>query len=251
MLAGLVAGRWITPLKREFLTPLDEGMAMDMPITVPRMSSTQAADDLQARDMILCRFPEVEMVVGKAGRAETATDPAPLDMIETMIAFRPREFWPRRCLRPEDTERQAAAVLDALAAAEIIRDPGDAAARRELANRVAMEAVPLFDAQMREAAYQRNKEFERDLGHRQARYAVARLIDWLERAELLLPASRPAGSLTRSTRSSPPTPPTWHGADTGGGGRDHPRCPSQADRARRDPAGDQPRRHFDRGSRRV
>ena len=108
----------MTPLQREFLTPLDEGMVMDMPITVPRMSATQAADDLKARDMVFCRFPEVDMVVGKAGRAETATDPAPLDMIETMIDFRPREFWPRRCLRPADTERQAAAVLDALAAAE-------------------------------------------------------------------------------------------------------------------------------------
>src|SRR5207248_2303246 len=57
VLAGLATGQWMTPLKREFLTPLDEGMAMDMPITVPRMSSTQAADDLRARDMILCRFP--------------------------------------------------------------------------------------------------------------------------------------------------------------------------------------------------
>jgi Cu(I)/Ag(I) efflux system membrane protein CusA/SilA len=193
IVAGLAVGCWMTPLKRQFVTPLDEGMAMDMPITVPRMSSTQAADDLRARDMILCRFPEVEMVVGKAGRAETATDPAPLDMIETMIGFRPREFWPRRCLLPEDAERQALAVLDALAAAGIIRDPGDGAARREVANRVAMEAVPLFDAQMREAAYQRNREFQLDLGHRQSRLAVATLIDWLERADALSPGVTAAG----------------------------------------------------------
>jgi Cu(I)/Ag(I) efflux system membrane protein CusA/SilA len=181
ILAGLAVGRWVSPLKIEPMTPLDEGMAMDMPITVPRMSSTQAADDLRARDMILCRFPEVEMVVGKAGRAETATDPAPLDMIETMIGFRPREFWPRRCLRPADSETQALAVLEALIRAGIIRDPGDSAARREVANRVAMEAIPLFDAQMREAAYQRNKEVERNLGHELARFAAASLIDWLER----------------------------------------------------------------------
>ena len=71
---------------------------MDMPITVPRASVTQSADDLKARDMVLCRFPEVDMVVGKAGRAETPTDPAPMDMIETMVNFRPREFWPRRKL---------------------------------------------------------------------------------------------------------------------------------------------------------
>jgi Cu(I)/Ag(I) efflux system membrane protein CusA/SilA len=193
ILVGLAAGQWITPLKREFVTPLDEGMAMDMPITVPRMSSTQAADDLRARDMILCRFPEVEMVVGKAGRAETATDPAPLDMIETMIGFRPREFWPKRCLQPKDVERHALAVLDALVAGSIIRAPNDAATRQEMANRAAMDAVALFDAQIREAAYQRNKEFERDLGTRQARYVVEQLIDLLERNDALTPGTVASG----------------------------------------------------------
>ena len=86
----------MTPLGREFMTPLDEGMVMDMPITVPRASVTESVDDLKARDMVLCRFPEVDMVVGKAGRAETPTDPAPMDMIETMVNFRPRELWPGR-----------------------------------------------------------------------------------------------------------------------------------------------------------
>lgn len=178
ILAGLVAGQWMTPLTRQFLTPLDEGMVMDMPISVPRMSAAQAADDLLARDMILCRFPEVDMVVGKAGRAETATDPAPLDMIETMVNFRPREFWPRRCLPPGVAETHAAAVLDSLVANGSVRDPGD---RKTTADAAAMEAVPLFDAQMREAAYQRNKEFEKDLGRRLARatteYLVGRLKD--------------------------------------------------------------------------
>src|SRR5262249_19618379 len=83
IIAGLAAARLMTRLQRQAITPLDEGMVMDMPITVPTMSATQAADDLKARDMILGRFPEVDMVVGKAGRAESATDPAPLDMIET------------------------------------------------------------------------------------------------------------------------------------------------------------------------
>jgi copper/silver efflux system protein len=193
ILAGLAAGRWVSPLKIEPMTPLDEGMAMDMPITVPRMSSTQAADDLRARDMILCRFPEVEMVVGKAGRAETATDPAPLDMIETMIGFRPREFWPRRCLRPADSEAQALAVLQALVRAGIIRDPGDLAAQREAANRAAMEAVALFDAQLREAAYQRNKEAERNFGHELARYTAATLADWLDRGGALTLDANAAG----------------------------------------------------------
>ncbi len=190
VVAGLAAAQWMTPLKREFLAPLDEGMVMDMPITVPRMSSAQATDDLKARDMVFCRFPEVDMVVGKAGRAETSTDPAPLDMIETMVNFRPREFWPRRCLRPADAEAQAAAVLDALAAQGLITAPENAAARRDLANQAAMEAVALFDAQMREAAYQRNKQFERDLSPRLARFAVARLLELLDEAGAL---AGPAG----------------------------------------------------------
>ena len=71
---------------------------------------TESVDDLKARDMVLCRFPEVDMVVGKAGRAETPTDPAPMDMIETMVNFRPREFWPRRKLRAADAEIQGRAV---------------------------------------------------------------------------------------------------------------------------------------------
>ena len=87
---------------------------MDMPITVPRASVTQSADDLKARDMVLCRFPEVDMVVGKAGRAETPTDPAPIDMIETMVNFRPRDHWPRRVMA-EDREARPP-VLDGLVA---------------------------------------------------------------------------------------------------------------------------------------
>src|SRR5262249_48721789 len=148
------------PLGREYVIPLDEGMVMDMPITVPRASVTQSAGDLKARDMVFCRFPEVDMVVGKAGRAETPFDPAPLDMLDTMINFRPREFWPKRCLRPADAEWQARATLEGLIKSKIIRPPDDIVAK---ANEAAMTAVALFDAQMREAAYQRNKEFERTL----------------------------------------------------------------------------------------
>ena len=65
-----------TQLGSEFMPALDEGSILEMPTTVPRVSVTQAADDLKARDAILRTFPEVWQVVGKAGRAETATDPA-------------------------------------------------------------------------------------------------------------------------------------------------------------------------------
>ena len=96
------------------MPPLDEGTTLDMPITVPRASVTQAADDLKARDALLRGFPEVESVIGKAGRADTPTDPAPLDMVETFVNFRPKELWPKRVLRFADAGRQTRAVLAAL-----------------------------------------------------------------------------------------------------------------------------------------
>src|SRR5262249_4817395 len=129
LLLALVADQTIRPLPREFLTPLDEGMIMDMPITVPRASIAESADDLKARDMVLCRFPEVDMVVGKAGRAETATDPAPMDMIETMVNLRPRSFWPRRLIRDVDAERFAREALDVLVRRRLVRLSGDSSAR--------------------------------------------------------------------------------------------------------------------------
>src|SRR4029077_15778736 len=97
-----------------FMPALDEGRTLDMPVTVPRASLTQTADDLKARDALLRGFPEVESVIGKSGRADTPTDPAPLDMVETFVNFRPKEFWPKRVLRYEDAARQTRAVLRTL-----------------------------------------------------------------------------------------------------------------------------------------
>ena len=78
-LAALALAAYNFPkIGTDYMPPLDEGSILDMPVTVPRASVTQAADDLKARDALLRRFPEVEMVVGKAGRADTPTDPSPL-----------------------------------------------------------------------------------------------------------------------------------------------------------------------------
>ena len=107
-----------THLGNEFMPALDEGSILDMPMTVPGVSVTQAADDLRARDAILRTFPEVRLVVGKAGRAETATDPSGLDMIETVINLRDREIWPKRKLKIEDARAQAGVALAALSLAE-------------------------------------------------------------------------------------------------------------------------------------
>ncbi len=162
VLVALLIEPRITPLIREFMTPLDEGMVMDMPITVPRASVSESVDDLKARDMVLCRFPEVDMVVGKAGRAETPTDPAPMDMIETMVNLRPREFWPRRKLRASDASAHCLAVLDALIARQVVAPPVDAQARRSLIEEAVAPALTQFDAMCREYAYHRNQELVRE-----------------------------------------------------------------------------------------
>lgn len=153
---GLVAQANMAPLGREFMTPLDEGMVMDMPISVPGVPITQGIDDLKARDMILCRFPEVAMVVGKLGRAETPTDPAPLDMIETMVEFHPRDYWPARSITRRDASAQALRVTGALAAGGLIEPPTPA-----LVQEIATASLALFDTQMREFAYQGSREFFR------------------------------------------------------------------------------------------
>ncbi len=83
-------------LGSEFMPPLDEGVLLYMPTTLPGISVTEAQKLLQVQDKILKSFPEVERVFGKAGRAETATDPAPFSMIETVIVLKPPDQWPKK-----------------------------------------------------------------------------------------------------------------------------------------------------------
>jgi Cu(I)/Ag(I) efflux system membrane protein CusA/SilA len=78
----------------EFMPPLDEGDLLYMPTTFPGISPTKAREILQTTDRLIKSFPEVDTVFGKAGRAETATDPAPMDMIETTIRLKPEAQWP-------------------------------------------------------------------------------------------------------------------------------------------------------------
>jgi Cu(I)/Ag(I) efflux system membrane protein CusA/SilA len=82
-------------LGSEFMPPLDEGVLLYMPTTMPGISVTEAQRLLQVQDKILKTFPEVERVFGKAGRAETATDPAPFSMMETVVVLKPHEQWPK------------------------------------------------------------------------------------------------------------------------------------------------------------
>jgi len=83
----------LTQLGSEFMPPLDEGDLLYMPTALPGLSVGKAAELLQQTDRLIKTLPEVESVYGKAGRAETATDPAPLEMFETTIQFKPKEEW--------------------------------------------------------------------------------------------------------------------------------------------------------------
>jgi Cu(I)/Ag(I) efflux system membrane protein CusA/SilA len=95
-LAGVSLVLTIFPLMRlgsEFMPPLNEGDLLYMPTTLPGISITKAKELVQQTDRILKTFPEVHHVFGKIGRAETATDPAPLSMMETTITLKPEEEW--------------------------------------------------------------------------------------------------------------------------------------------------------------
>jgi Cu(I)/Ag(I) efflux system membrane protein CusA/SilA len=82
-------------LGSEFMPPLDEGSLFYMPSTMPGISLSEAQKLLQVTDRVIKQFPEVDRVLGKAGRAETATDPAPLSMLETVITLKPKSQWRR------------------------------------------------------------------------------------------------------------------------------------------------------------
>ena len=109
-IAGIALALTLLPLSRlgaEFMPPLEEGDLLYMPTALPGLSASDASRLLQVTDRIIMTVPEVLTVFGKAGRADTATDPAPLEMFETMIQLRPRSQW-----RPGMTMDRIIAELD-------------------------------------------------------------------------------------------------------------------------------------------
>ncbi len=92
----------------EFMPPLDEGSLLFMPVTLPSASITEVNRIMQVQDAIIKSVPEVETVLGKAGKAETSTDPAPVSMIESIILLKPKDQW-----RPGITKDDIIAELDA------------------------------------------------------------------------------------------------------------------------------------------
>jgi len=111
----LVATAWpLSQLGGEFMPPLDEGDLLYMPSALPSISAGKVSELLQQTDRLIKMVPEVQDVFGKAGRAETATDPAPLEMFETTIQFKPRDQW-----RPGMTTDKLVDELD-----RIVKVPG-------------------------------------------------------------------------------------------------------------------------------
>ncbi|MDX8378593.1 MAG: CusA/CzcA family heavy metal efflux RND transporter [Gallionella sp.] len=111
LLALLLLTATIYPVMKtgsEFMPPLDEGDILYMPTTYPGISITKAKELLQQTDKILKTFPEVALVFGKVGRAQTATDPAPLSMVETTIHLKPKEQWPN----PDKTTKALMGEMD-------------------------------------------------------------------------------------------------------------------------------------------
>ena len=103
LIAALAFATTAIPLSRlggEFMPMMDEGDLLYMPTALPGLSAAEASDLLQVTDRLIRTVPEVESVFGKAGRAETATDPAPLEMFETTIRLKPRSQW-RSGMTPE------------------------------------------------------------------------------------------------------------------------------------------------------
>ena len=111
--AGVVLLLSLIPLLRlgsEFMPPLEEGTLLYMPTALPGLSAGKAAELLQQTDRMIKTVPEVEHVFGKAGRAETATDPAPLEMFETTVTFKPRSQW-RAGMTPEKLRAELDAAV--------------------------------------------------------------------------------------------------------------------------------------------
>jgi Cu(I)/Ag(I) efflux system membrane protein CusA/SilA len=182
LLGATALWAWHFPkLGREFMPPLDEGSILDMPTTVPRVSITEAADDIRVRDAVMRGFPEVDQVVGKDGRADTPTDPSGIDMIETVVTLRPKEWWPKRKIQYDDAVDEARQLVTELQDRGFIAShlkPADAAT---LANDASMDALAAFDRTIRDYVRGRQVQFEPVLARKLVVAALRDLLDIFRR----------------------------------------------------------------------
>jgi len=138
-------------LGSEFMPPLEEGSILYMPTTMPGISITEAQRVLQVTDRIIKQFPEVKTVLGKAGRAETSTDPAPLSMLETVIILKPKSEWRKKdtwytSWAPEWAKKLLRRITpDHISQYELISQMNDAVKLPGLANSWTMPIKGRFD----------------------------------------------------------------------------------------------------------
>ena len=99
---------------QEFMPPLNEGTLLFMPVLLPGASITQAKDVMSKQDLIMNQFPEVSLVVGKLGRATTATDPAPIGMFETIVNIVDPTEWPQRAVKRSSTTELVSRLVQRL-----------------------------------------------------------------------------------------------------------------------------------------
>ncbi len=177
-LVALASFRFLKPVGEEFMPPLDELSIMDMPVTTPNANISQVARNLKERDAVLRGFPEVHQVVGKAGRAETPTDPAPIDMVETVVTLRPHSWWPKRKLNYDEIQDEAAEVVRALVREGLIQQLPEKDLP-DFANAAAMNASTRFDREMREFSERRLAEYVPEKGRELVRALRMELVEFL------------------------------------------------------------------------
>jgi Cu(I)/Ag(I) efflux system membrane protein CusA/SilA len=183
LLAATALWAWHFPkLGREFMPPLDEGSILDMPVTVPRVSMAQAGDDIRVRDAVMLRFPEVHQVVGKVGRADTPTDPSGIDMVETVVTLRPKEWWPKRKIQYDDALAEARRLVDELAAGGFLKSELSAGDRDNLVNNATMDGLSACERALRDLAHRRQTEHHPVLARELVAATLADLLDGFRQA---------------------------------------------------------------------
>ena len=130
---------------QEFMPPLNEGDLLFMPVLLPGASITQAKEIMAKQDAIMNRFPEVSMVVGKLGRATTATDPAPIGMFETIVSITDAATWPRRALKTDSTATLVQEVARQLMRSEILSKTHVGHINADFTTRIAADVAQRID----------------------------------------------------------------------------------------------------------
>ena len=130
---------------QEFMPPLNEGDLLFMPVLLPGASITQAKSVMEKQDMIMNGFPEVSMVVGKLGRATTATDPAPIGMFETVVNIVDPSTWPRRAVKADATARLVSDSAQRLMSAEILSNTHQEHISADFTARIAADVAVRVD----------------------------------------------------------------------------------------------------------